>query len=146
MNKFHFRLESLLRIRESARDKCHELLAESRRAEEDLRGQLDRLQLQRDRLQRDCRKAAGPGELDVDWLAEAHRYGLSLLDQEGELMRRLQILAEEIVRRREALLQADRKVQMLEKLRERRRQYHRQEEEREDAKRLDEVAMQLSAR
>jgi len=141
MSKFQFRLESLLRIRESARDQCHAQLAESRRAEEELRIQLERSRMERQRLQQDCRKAAGPGELDVDWLAEAHRYALSLLDRETELLRQMQIVAEEIDRRREALLQADRKVHVLEKLREHRLENHRREQERQDAKHLDEVAL-----
>jgi flagellar protein FliJ len=141
MKKFQFRLETLLRIRESERDQCHAMLAESRRAEEELNTRLNHLRTERNRLQQDCRKAAGPGELDLDWLTEAHRYALNLSEQEDELLRQMQILAEEIDRRREALLQADRKVHVLEKLREHRLVNHRQEQEREEAKHLDEVAL-----
>jgi flagellar protein FliJ len=141
MKKFQFRLESLLRIRESERDRCRLELAECRRTEEELRRRLSKLRGQRDRLQQECRKAAGPGELDVDWLAEAHCYASTLLEKETELLRRMNALAENIERRRDALVQAERKVQMLEKLRERRRQDDCRERERQDAKSLDEIAL-----
>ena len=60
------------------------------------------------------------------------------------LQRQRQALAAEIDRRRQALLEADRDVRTLEKLRENQLQAHRQEEERQEGKRLDEAALQAT--
>jgi flagellar FliJ protein len=141
MKKFQFRLENMLRITESARDRCREELAASRRVEEELQQRLARLRAERLGLQQECREAAGPGKVDVFWLKDAHHYALSLLEQEDQWLRKLEIAANEIDRRREALVEAERKVQVLEKLRERRKQLFTREQERQDAKQLDEVAL-----
>ena len=55
-------------------------------------------------------------------------------------------LAVEIDRRREALLDADRDVRTLEKLRESQFQAHREEESHQQAKLLDEAALQTMER
>jgi flagellar protein FliJ len=54
-------------------------------------------------------------------------------------------LAVEIERRREALLAANREVRVLEKLRDHQMERYREEENRRDIKRLDEVAGQRAA-
>ena len=55
-------------------------------------------------------------------------------------------MAAEIERRRQALVEADREVRVLEKLRQRQAEQHRREEELREAKRLDEVAAQQAFR
>ncbi len=55
-------------------------------------------------------------------------------------------MATEIERRRQALVEADREVRVLEKLRERQAEQHRREEDLQEAKRLDEVAAQQAFR
>jgi flagellar export protein FliJ len=142
MSQFHFRLATLLRLREVTRDRRRVELAEAHRADEDLRGQLGRLSAEQRRLQDKCRRAAGPGAVDVDELVEAHRYAAALRAEEEGLRQKRHALAAEIDRRRQTLVAADRDVQVLEKLRERRQALHRLEEERQLAKQLDEAALQ----
>ena len=55
-------------------------------------------------------------------------------------------MAEEIERRRQTLVQANRDVRVLEKLREKQAGRHRQEEDRRETKVLDEVAGRQVAR
>lgn len=145
MAEFRFRLATLLRVRETARDECRVSLADAQRADEELRDQLARLGEIRLGLQEECRKAAEPGSLDVERLAESHRYDAALRVEEDGLRRRRETLAAEIEQRRQAVLAADRDVRVLEKLRERRLQRHRIEEGRQESKLLDEAALRAVA-
>ena len=146
MSKFHFRLATLLRLRETTRDERRVQLAEAQRADAELQSQLTRLDVEQEQLQRECRTAAGPGAVDLPRLVEAQQYAAALRAQEAELQQQRQALAVEIDRRRQALLEADRDVRTLEKLRENQLQAHRQEEERQEGKRLDEAALQTTGK
>lgn len=146
MTTFHFRLATLLQLRESVRDERRLQLAEAQRTDIELQGQLERLHAQQERILSDCRRAGGPGEVDVPRLVTAHRCSAALRSQAAELERRRQDLAGEIGRRRETLLEADRDVRTLEKLRETQLQAYRQDESRQQAKQLDEVALQATER
>jgi flagellar export protein FliJ len=141
MPEFRFRLEKLLRLRQGTRDQRRLRLAEAQRADEELRGQLVRLAAEQDRLQGQCRQAAAPGAVDLDRLVEADRYAAVLRGEEAELHRQRETLAAEIQTRRDTLLQADREVRTLEKLRDRQQQRYRQEEQRRESKLLDERGM-----
>ena len=55
-------------------------------------------------------------------------------------------MAAEIERRRQALVEADREVRVLEKLRQRQAEQHRRDEDLREVKRLDEVASQQAFR
>ena len=140
MPKFQFRLSTVLRVREAARDQCRLRLAESQRADAELALQIVRLQETQRRLQAECRNQASPGEIDARRLVEAHQYAETLREEENTLLEQRTLLAAEIARRRNALIDADREVQVLEKLQQRRQQEHRCEEDRNQAKLLDEVA------
>jgi flagellar protein FliJ len=144
MPERRFRLATVLRLRESARDECRARLAESLRADQALLDQITRLGVERNRVQSECRMAARPGNIDLGRLVDAHRYVVSLIAREESLHERRQSLAVEIQERREALVKADQDVQVLEKLRDRRRARERVEEERKEAKRIDEAALQAA--
>ena len=144
MSEPRFQLATLLRLRESTRDECREQLAEADRAEQAIIDQLTRLGMEQQRVQEECRKAAGPGDVEVGRLVEAHRYAVSLRARENELRQQRQTLAAEIQRRRQALLKADQDVQVLEKLRDRRLERQRMEAERQQSKQIDEAALQAA--
>jgi flagellar protein FliJ len=144
MADFTFRLTTVLRLREAARDERRIELAESQRAEQALRQQLDELQAEWTRLIATTRDAARPGLVVIDRLADAHRYRQALEIRRRQLDAHRAELAAEIERRREALLKADRDVRTLERLREVQRLHHRQETHRREIKALDE-ATQLRA-
>jgi flagellar protein FliJ len=142
MADFKFRLATLLRIREAARDERRMDLADSRRTEESLQQQLERLHAERERVTEAARELVGPGAVAVNRWADAHRYQQMLESRRCQLSAQLAELAAEIDRRREVLLEADRDVRTLERIRETQRLRHHQETHRQENRRLDE-AVQL---
>jgi flagellar protein FliJ len=144
MRKFSFRLATLLRLREAARDERRGQLAEAFRIADAIQERLDELAREVDDLKR--QQAAQPGRVDVDRLVAAHRYEMVLrVEQQQNEEQRTAVLAE-VERRRDALAAADREVRTLEKLRETQRQRHRSDEERLLMKELDEIAARNHAR
>ena len=146
MSKFKFRLATLLRLREATRDERRAALAEAYRVDDVLRERIGGMQAELDRLKNQCRRIAGPGDVDIDQLVEAQRYEVGLRAQQNQLTRQRKAVAEEIERRRQALLEADREVRVLEKLRDKQAALHLHEQQRRDVKRLDEVAQQQAMR
>jgi flagellar protein FliJ len=144
MARFKFRLATLLKIREATRDERRSELAQAYRADDVLGGYLEQTQTELNAIRERCRKNAGPGAIDIDRLIETQRYEIILKAQQQHLNEQRGKLAVEIERRRVALLAANREVRVLEKLREHQLEQHKQEENRLDIKRLDEVA-QLQA-
>jgi flagellar protein FliJ len=144
MAKFKFRLTTLLKLRKSMRDERRTELAQAYQADDVLHGYMEQVQEEIDRLCEQCRRAAGPGTVDVDRLIDAQRYEFILEAQQRHFSEQRSKLAAEIERRRVALLAANREVRILEKLREQQLEQHKVAEGRLDIKRLDEVA-QLQA-
>ncbi len=146
MAKFKFRLATLLRLRELARDERRAQLAQAYRAEELLEEQGRQLEQHLSGLRRWTRLAAGPGEIEVDRLLEARRFEAILLAQRQQVDQQREAIAREVERRRQALVEANREVQVLENLRARQHERHRAEENRRDIKSLDEIALQRALR
>jgi flagellar export protein FliJ len=144
--KFKFRLATLLRLRDAARQDRRAELAEAYRLDDVLQQQLGRVEDELDRLRVQCRKTAGPGEVDVDRLLEAKRYEVALRTQELQIVKQRETVQAEIQRRRQNLLDANREVRVLENLRDKQALQYRLEDERRESKRLDEVAQQQALR
>ncbi len=140
MARFKFRLATLLKLREAARDERRTELAQAYQADDVLHGYLQQVQTELNALKDQCREAAGPGAVDIDRLIEAQRYEIILKARQRQLNEQRERLAAEIERRRVALLAANREVRILEKLRDRQMEHHDQAENRLDIKRLDEIA------
>ena len=140
MDKFKFRLATLLRLRQSVRDERRAALAQAYRAEEILSGQRQQVARELEEVARHCQDASSPGQVNVDRVLEGRRYEIVLRSQEQELGRQQQAVEAEIENRRGALAEANREVRVLEKLRERQHERHRQEENRQEIKELDDVA------
>jgi flagellar FliJ protein len=145
MPKFKFRLATLLKLREATRDERQAELSEAYRADDFLVDRLRQIHGELDDMLAECRKAAGPGTVNIDMLIESQRYEVMLRSYEKQTHEQRKLLAAEIERRREALLAANREVRVLEKLRERQIERHQEEENRRDIKRLDEIAQQRAA-
>jgi len=140
MAKFKFRLTTLLKMRKAARDERRAALAQAYEAEAVLHQREQDLNDQVGQLREQYHQAALPGALKVDRLVESQRYELVLRGQQNLSRQQLQQLNEEIDRRRAALVEADREVRVLEKLRSNQQQAHAQQEFRQEVKQLDEVA------
>ncbi len=146
MAKFTFRLATLLRLRETDRDRRRTELAEAYRADEIIHQHRRRVAGELRVLAKQARQAAGPGELDVDQLLEARRYEMVLRSQDQQLAERQQAVQAEIDQRRQALVEANREVRVLETLREKQREHHRRQENRREIKQLDETAARRHVR
>jgi flagellar export protein FliJ len=139
MARFKFRLASVLRLREAARDERHVRLAEALRAEEVLRTRHAELEGEMAQVQHGQRRRS-VGPLDVDALADTHRYAAVLRAEIRVVHEQQQALGVEVERRRQALVAADREVRVLEKLRDKQHQRVRESERANENRQLDEVA------
>lgn len=136
---FRFRLQTLLRIRQVRRDQVRAALARGHQATEKLNVEIEGLgqEIQDNRALHRQR----PGEFDIDRLLQAERYELVLKSRQLQLMEDAQKLAVEVEKIRLVLVEADRDVRVLEKLRETQSQRAREELARQEMKALDEVAV-----
>jgi flagellar export protein FliJ len=144
MPKFHFRLATLLRLHESARDERRARLAEAFRADELLEQREGMVADEIAATRNAGRKAVTPGTVDLDRIVEAQRYEMALRAQKNLLGQQRKAVGGEIERRREAVLAANREVRALEKLRERHKQRYQQDETRRAIRELDEVALRTT--
>jgi flagellar export protein FliJ len=135
-------MATLLRLREANRDERRVQLAEAQRAEQIVANRLSSIEADLHGLTKRCQRDLRPGQIDVDRLMEAQRYELILRAERLAAGEQQKIVSQEVERRREALVAADREVRVLEKLRERQFERHREDQQREETKVLDEVGVQ----
>lgn len=140
MSQFKFRLETLLKLRDLVRDERRAELSQAYQAEEILTQRQREIEKELRQLGEESRSVAGPGPVSVDHLLDVRRYEIVLRSQEQYARQQQQVLAAEIERRRQALVEANREVRVLETLREKQMDRHRQEEARQDVKQMDEAA------
>jgi flagellar FliJ protein len=139
MGKYRFRLETLRRLREIHRDELRSQLATAFEAERILNEQQAALAAEESALLRSQRDVMAQAPVDVNRLLAGQRYQLALESQARTLAGQAEMLAAEVDRRRAAVVEADREVRVLDKLEERQRRAHRQEGERAEFKRLDDI-------
>lgn len=138
---FRFRLETLLRLRLAERDQRRADLAKALRAEELLRGEERTLEEQQLAAASRARDLKSPGAANVDALLDTHRYEIVLAAQRRQLKQQLAQVEAETERRRLAVVEADRQLRVLEKLRQRQAAAWRKEAERQETKQFDEIAV-----
>lgn len=141
MNMFRFRLETLLRLRLAERDQRRTELAKALRAEELLRGEERTLEGRQIEATARSRQLKSPGAANVDALLETHRYEVVLTAQRRQLKQQITQVEAETERRRQGLVEADRQLRVLEKLRERQAAAWKKENERQEVKQFDELAI-----
>lgn len=146
MAKYKFRLATLQRLREARRDQERAALAEAFRAEQILAEHRAAVVAEQAAMTSLRREKSTGRYLDVNRLLEAQRYEAVLKAREIELARQKELLAVETERRRQAVVEADREVRVLQKLDERHRGQHRRDVERKEVKQLDEAALNRRAR
>lgn len=140
MATFRYRLATLLRLRESTRDEKRAQLAEAYRAAEVLDGNLREVDQEMAAIRQMSEAAARPGVIDIDSKLQTHRYVLLLRAQRAMIEKQREQVAQEIERRRLILVEADRQVRVLEKLRETKLREHLQREDARDMRLMDELA------
>ena len=137
---FKFRLETLLRLRTGERDQRRADLAKALRADELVQGEQSRLAAEQASLAERQRSLKSPGAANIDALLNTHRYEVVLVAAARQLASQRTQIAAEIERRRQMLIEADRQVRVLEKLRERQAVAARIQRERLEARQYDEQA------
>lgn len=138
--KFTFRLQTLWKLRVSQRDERQRRLAEAQQADEVLQRMSAEVEAELEETQESCRRGSQPGVIDVDQLLITQRYELVLTARRGALREQREQLAAEIERRRLAVVEADRQVKVLQKLRDKQWAEHHRREQQREVKRLDEIA------
>jgi flagellar protein FliJ len=138
--RFRFRLESLLNVRRNERDVLRQQYAQAVQAQQLLENQIAQVSDEIADVRTVTRSSAAPGRLNVDRLLQSHRYELLLQVRRQQMQQQLTKVKDEVERRRMALLQGDRDVKLLEKLKERQHASFLQNEMRQEQNRLDEIA------
>lgn len=141
MSKFAFRLEPLVKLREAERDRHREELAAAYRADQILSDRGEAIAREIGKTRELSQRKSQPGTIEVDKLINAHRYELILTSHLQELAGQREKVTAEIERRRQALVEADRELRILEKLRERLTHEAQVTEARLDARQMDEIAL-----
>lgn len=136
-----FRLQSVLKLRNAARDERRKSLADALRAESIVSEQIGKLVEEIAELRSDAKAAASPGIIHVDRLLSFNRHELLLDANRKALIGQRQKILDEIEVRRLALVEADRDVKALEKLRERQERDQQFIDDRREQAELDQTAL-----
>ena len=145
MAEYRFRLATLLKLRVADREQRQIELAQAQEAERLLAQQADSITEQIAQAKEAMRRVAQPGGVDVDRVLELQRFGLQLRADAMVLAQRIKVVREEVERRRVILVEADKQVKTLEKLREKQQLAHRIKEEKREQKVLDEIGQRRAA-
>ncbi len=140
MPRFDFRLQTLLRLREQLRDQRREELAKAFQADAILADRRDAVNQRLVALKAEYRAASGVGEVHVERLLISQRCEVALRVEIGHVDEQRRMVAEEIEKRRAALVEADRQVRVLEKLKAREYERFVHDERLRENKEIDEIA------
>lgn len=144
MAPFHFRLATLLRLREADRDERRAQLADAQQAEAIVAARVSEIDQEIRMIQLLGQRATAPGKVDVDQLLDMQRYDAQLKLERIAAEDQREKIHQEVERRLERAIAADREVKILEKLRESQSERHRHAGEKVEQQRFDELAGQLA--
>jgi len=142
---FHFRLARLLRLRETARDESRQNLSAAQQAEDRIRARIAALNDTLTSLRAQTANASQPGTIEVQRLLEADRYEITVQSQLQVALDQLQAASAEVDRCQDVLVEADREVKKLEKLRQHQVSLYERDENRRAIKQFDEAAARRHA-
>lgn len=144
--RFLFRLETVLKVRKQREDACKRAVAERLRRISAVQAEIGSLRTQINTEIGAFREAHAVGRLDMTQIAR-HRHWLIHLHQ-GVLMAQagLHELRQKLVEDRKVLTEARKQTRVLEKLKERQLERHRQALNRAEAVENDEIGNTLYAR
>ncbi|UUO07664.1 flagellar export protein FliJ [Blastopirellula sp. J2-11] len=146
MASFHFRLATYLKLKIAARDQRQAELMEVLSIQEQLTREMQETAELLETTITEARDGCSVGRMNVDSLIVAQRelnHLRSLIAHKQSLQRKLN---PHIEQRRNALLEAEKEVRSLEKLRERQEKRFQTEQERLDSLELDEIGLIAFAR
>jgi flagellar FliJ protein len=138
MAKFTFSLDSVLRWRDAQRDECRQAVAAAMRLAQQAE---DRVTACDEELQQLRRHGESDGKIDIGQRIAVDQYAAGLRRKRQHLVDELAARTAELESRRAALVDADREVRTLERLRERNLETFETEERRRDQRVMDELAL-----
>ncbi len=136
-----FRLATLLQIRLDDRDRRRRELAQALEAQRMLEEQIAGVEAQRRDMVTLVGERVQPGNADVDVLLQINRYQIQLVSTRKTLDTQVAQVVAEAERRRQVLVEADRQVKVLEKLREKQAEAAVAEALRQEVKEFDEASL-----
>jgi flagellar FliJ protein len=136
-----FRLATLLKLRIDDRDRRRRELAQALEAQRILEEQIAALEAERTSMQTLIGQRVRPGSADVDGLLQINRYQIQLIGQRKTLDGQVAQVVAEAERRRQVLVEADRQVRVLEKLREKQAETAAEAALRQEIKDFDEASL-----
>jgi len=139
MANFRFRLKAIATLREQARDRLAEALAEVQEAQRIVTEQINQLQREIDEALKQ-RHMASIGIVRIDRLLLVQRHQLMLEAQRDQANQQLKLLDEEYDRRRVLLVEAEKEVKAMERLKETQKARWDQEQLIAEQKQMDEWA------
>lgn len=141
MKTFEFQFDSLLKYRRHLRDLCRQVLADVLANQHQLAERREALEHQRTGQLDEIRTMHQPGQVEIDRSA-ARRYHAGQMQIDiSYLDRDRNVVAEQLARCRQALIEADRNVKVLEKLRDKQQAEFTSTQSRKEARELDESWM-----
>jgi flagellar FliJ protein len=139
MAAFRFRLKAVATLREQTRDRIAEAVAEVQEAQRIVQEQIHQLQREIDEALKQ-RQTASLGIVRIDRLLMVQRHQLMLEAQREQAVQQLRLLDEEYERRRALLVEAEKEVKAMEKLRETQKGRWEQDQLEAEQKQIDEWA------
>jgi flagellar protein FliJ len=121
MARYVFRFAALLSYRKSRRDLCRSLLGQLLADQEKLSGKRQQIEQQREDQMTEIRELGDGGTVNIDRLATRRYYIGKLLGDLAQVDREQALLTQQLGLCRQALVEADRQVKVLEKLHEKQR-------------------------
>ncbi|MEM8864208.1 MAG: flagellar export protein FliJ [Planctomycetota bacterium] len=146
MPPYKFRFEVVRRVRQTRRDELRGELAAAYQAAEKLADEKRSLEAELQQLRQHMTATAAAKQMNIGSLLDSQRYELILKSQIVQVDRKAQLVEQEIDRRRQAVVAAEREVKVMDTLDAKGQQLHRVEEMRADNKQMDEIAGVLTAR
>ena len=139
MANFRFRLKAVATLREQARDRLAEALAEVMEAQRIVKEQINQLQREIEKALKQ-RHMASIGIVRIDRLLMVQRHQLMLEAQRDQANQQLKLLEEEYDRRRALLVEAEKEVKAMERLKETQKARWDQDQLIAEQKQMDEWA------
>ncbi|MDR1385373.1 MAG: hypothetical protein LBJ67_16220 [Planctomycetaceae bacterium] len=143
---FRFRLKPLQKIRENVRQERQAELAKALEAEAIVREKLESIQHEIAATKADGRKFASGGMVNVDFLIGLRRHEAFLLAQKADVQNRLEQVLAEVERRRQAVIEMDKEVKILEKLHDVQKEKYDAAMTAKEIVSMDEIALQKRQR
>ena len=128
------------------RDEKQEQLAEALRAEDILQEQISQIEEELSELRRQSAADLRPGVINPDMVLQTQRYELLRRAQSKEIQQKVTQVQAEVQRRRDLLVEAEKQVKVLEKLRQRRAEEFRATQLQAANKNMDEIAQRTGLR